>query len=77
MKPPLVVCYDIFREVKKLSTLARGGRISVEVHPAVAKALVEEEGDTLEALEKSLNVKVLVMEKPDFHQEQFQVKRIH
>jgi len=77
MKPPLVICYEIFREVKRISALARGGRMSVEVHPAVAKALVEEEGDTLEELEKALKVKVQVMERPDFHQEQFQVKRMN
>ena len=77
MKPPLVICYEIFREVKKLTPLARKGKIAVEVHPLVAQALIEEEGDTLEDLEKELKVKVLVTERMDFHQEQFQVRRVN
>ena len=76
-KLPLVICYEIFREVKKLALSARTGKIAVEVHPSVAQALIEEEGDALEELEKELKVKVMVTERMDFHQEQFQVRRVN
>ncbi len=73
MKPPMVVCCEIFREIQKLSYRAKGGRITVEVHPSVAQALIEEEGDTLEELEERLRVKILVSERMELHPEQFSV----
>jgi len=76
MKSPLAICYDIFREIKKLAVLSQGGKISLEIHPSVAKVLVEEEAETLESLEGRFGVKVLVKERMEMHQDQFRVRRM-
>ncbi len=77
IKSPFTVCYEVFREVRKkaMSTPSRGGkRVMVEVHPDVAKMMVEEEGDSLDLLESMLDIKIIVSESPTLHQERFVVR---
>ncbi len=79
IKSPLTVCYEVFRDVRKKVSLSPGRanrKVLIEVHPDVAKVMVEEEGDSLDLLESLLKVKILVRESPNLHQERFVVRCI-
>ncbi len=77
VKPPATVCYEIFREIRKVKAQNPGRNlIFVEAHPEVAKFMIEEENDSLEALERELEVKIRVQEVPSYHQEHYKVRAL-
>ena len=77
VKPPVTVCYEIFREIRKVKALNPNKNLMfVEAHPSVAKFMIEEEHDSLETLEKQLKVKIRVQEAPHYHQEQYKVRAL-
>ncbi len=73
IKSKTTVCYDIFREIERKSSLLGGPTILVEVNPEVADLLYEEERSGVEELEKRLKKKIVVKGKAGFHQEQFNI----
>ena len=67
------IVYDIFRQVKRESSILEGKRVVLMVHPKVADLLYEEEREYLEALEKRIKKKVVVKTDYNMHQEQYQI----
>jgi ribonuclease G len=67
------IVYEIFRQVKRESSILEGKRVVLMVHPKVADLLYEEERDYLEALEKRIKKKVVVKTDYNMHQEQYQI----
>ncbi len=77
IKPPDTVCYEIFREIRRVRALnPKKNLIFVEAHPDVAKFMIEEESDSMEDLEELLGVKIRVQENAGFHQEQYRVRAL-
>ncbi len=77
VKPPRTVCYDIFREIRKVKAFNPSKNLFlVEVNPKVAKHMIEEEHECIEELERRLNIKIRVQEVPNYHQEQFKVRAL-
>ncbi len=77
IKPPLTICYNIFREIRKVKALhPERNLVLVEAHPEVAKTMIEEENEILEELERKLGVKIRVSEVANFHQEQYRVRAL-
>ena len=77
IKPPRVVCYEIFREIRKIKAQhPMENLFLIEAHPEVAKCMIEEEQDAIEILEKELNIKIKVSESPKLHQEHYKVKTL-
>ncbi len=78
IKSPNTVCYEAFREVRKKAVARRPNtRVMIEVHPDVAKVMIEEEADSIDLLEALLKVKIIVKESPTLHRERFLVRCVN
>jgi len=49
-------------------------KVMVEVHPAIADLLYDEERQSIEALEKEIQKKIIIRVDPNLHQEQYEVR---
>jgi ribonuclease G len=67
------VCYEIFRELEKEAAYDIAETLRVFVHPEVAELLMEEENNTLRALEKRLGRKIIVETGSSLHRENFEI----
>lgn len=74
IKSPITICYEIFNEIRRKSSLMSEKKVMVEVHPAVADLLYDEERQGIEILEKEIQKKIIVRAEPNFHQEQYEVR---
>jgi len=72
-KSPATVCYEIFRELRRLDFTARERKVVVTVHPTVANLLYDEERKSVDELEKELLKKIIVKNDPALHMEQFEI----
>ncbi len=76
IKSKTTICYNIFREIEKVSSHLGGNNILVEANPEVAGLLYEEERAAVEELERKLKKKIVIKSKAGFHQEQFNIIEI-
>ncbi len=73
VKSKTTVCYDIFREIERVSLDGGGDTIVVDVNSDVAQMLCEEERASLEDLEKKLSKRIVVQGKEEFHRDEFEI----
>jgi ribonuclease G len=73
VKSARTVCYDIFREINRVSTASLRQKFFLTVNPSVADLLLDEESDCLEKLEKSLTVQIVIKADSSIHQEIFEI----
>ncbi len=73
VKSPITICYDIFREIRKIASLGPEKKIFINAHPAVVDLLYDEERQGLEDIEKAMNIKVIVKADNTMHQEHYEV----
>ncbi len=73
VKSPTTVCYEIFRELRKIGSLKKGSRVILTAHPAVVDMIYEDERERFEEIEKQYNLKVMVKGDKNFHQEYYEV----
>ncbi len=76
VKSARTICYEIFREIKKASTGTLRKKILLDVNPAVADLLLDDESEYLEELEKSMKKQVIIKADPNIHQENFEITPI-
>jgi ribonuclease G len=72
-KSPATVCYEIFRELRRLGFSTKEKKVVVTVHPTVASLLYDEERKSVDELEKELLKKIIVKNDPALHMEQFEI----
>ena len=72
VKSARTLCYEIFRKISKMARHG-GERIIVTAHPSVAEFLSDEERFSLEDIENTYGVKVIVKEDKKLHQENYEV----
>jgi len=72
-KAPATVCYEIFRELRRLGFSTKEKKVMVTVHPTVANLLYDEERKSVDELEKELLKKIIVKNDPALHMEQFEI----
>jgi len=70
-KSPMTVCYEIFREIRRIGPLHRDKKIILGVHPTVANLLYEEEREGVEDLEREFNRKIFIKADSNLHLEQY------
>jgi ribonuclease G len=75
IKSEKTVCADVFRALAKELPTLRDRKITVNVHPAIADRLYDEEREAVEALEKKFNKRITVKKK-DLHREQFEIENL-
>ncbi len=73
IKSARTVCYEIFREIKRISLGGLKQKILLNANPSVADQLLDEESEYLEGLEKSLSTQIIIKADPNIHQEHFEV----
>jgi ribonuclease G len=76
IKSATTVCYEIFRELRKLGSTRKNGRIMITAHPAVTDLLYEEERDRLEEIEMMYGFKSIVKADKNTHQEHYEIVRL-
>lgn len=72
-KSPTTVCYEIFREILRLGPSTEHKKIIIEVHPAVADLLSDEERRGIEELERLYQKRVIVKANPSLHREEYEI----
>ncbi len=73
VKSPTTVCYEVFRELRKIGSLKKGCGVVLTAHPAVINMLYEDEREGFEEIEKEYNLKVMLKANKNFHQEYYEV----
>ncbi len=73
IKSATTVCYEIFRELRKIGTARRNGKVAITAHPHITDLLYEEERDGLEEIEKANGYKCIVKADKNYHQEYYEV----
>src|SRR5438034_433278 len=72
-KDPTTICYELFRDIRRLSPTPDERTIVIGAHPNVASLLADEEADSLAEIERERQVKVLVKPDPTLHIEQYDI----
>jgi len=67
------VCYEIFRKLEREAACDIAETLCVLVHPEVEKLLLEDENNTLRALEKRLGRKIIVETGSGLRREKFEI----
>jgi len=72
-RSPTTICYEIFREIRKMTPRAKDKKIVIAAHPAVVGHLYDRERQAMEALEKVQNKKIVLQVDANFHIEQYDI----
>jgi ribonuclease G len=70
-KSPTTVCYELFREIRKIGSAPREKKIIIGVHPDVANLLYDEERQGIEELEREIHKKIIIKADSNLHVEQY------
>jgi len=73
IKSAVTVCYEIFREIRRIARSAKEKKIMVSVNPEVADLLYDEERLTVDDLEQEFRKKLIIKADPALHQEQYEI----
>jgi ribonuclease G len=72
-KSSTTVCYEIFREIRKIGWATKEKKILVTVNPSVASMMFDEERQGVEELEKEFQKNIVVKGDPETHIEEYDV----
>ena len=72
-KSPTTVCYEIFREIRRLGLSPREKKMIIGVHPNVANLLYDEERQGIEDLERQFHKKIVIKADQSLHLEQYDI----
>lgn len=72
-KSPTTVVYEIFRELRRLGSVADEQTIILGVHPSVAELLYGEEYAGVEALQRERNARLVIKADHTLHLEQYDI----
>jgi ribonuclease G len=73
VKSPTTVCYESFRELRKIGSQGKNGKIVLTAHPSVIDLIYEEERERFEEIERENGLKIIVKAEKNFHQEYYEV----
>ncbi|MBI4688510.1 MAG: Rne/Rng family ribonuclease [Nitrospirae bacterium] len=73
VKSPTTVCYAIFRELRKIGTEKKNGKVIITVHPDIAALFYEEERDGLEEIERRYGFRLIIKTDKNLHQEHYEI----
>jgi ribonuclease G len=72
-KSPTTICYEIFREIRRIGSSPRDKKIIIGVHPTVANLLYDEERHGVEELEREFHKKIIIKADSNLHIEQYDI----
>src|SRR5918999_2055743 len=74
IKSSVTIAYDILRAIKKQQvSLENGKNIVLRLHPTVANFLYDEKANSLEALEREINHKIIIKVSEDLRHQQYEI----
>jgi ribonuclease G len=74
IKSSVTVAYDILRAIKKQQmSLENGKNIVLRLHPTVANFLYDEKANSLEALEREINHKIIIKVSEELRHQQYEI----
>ena len=73
VKSAATVCFEILRAIER-EAQGRSGTVVVATNATVGNRLIDEEQETMDAIEQRLGLQVRVDSIPNYHQEQFEVR---
>ncbi|HIB53904.1 MAG TPA: Rne/Rng family ribonuclease [Nitrospirales bacterium] len=73
LKSRTTICYEIFREIRRLGLGSNGKRVVIGAHDSVVDMLSDEEYQGIEDLERDLKKQILVKADPTLHWEQYDI----
>lgn len=76
IKSRVTVCYEIFRELRKMALERKNGKVIITVHPHVAELLYEEESEGLEGIEREYGFKLIIKTDKNLHQEDYEIAMV-
>src|SRR5207245_73657 len=76
IQDPTPICYELFRDIRRLSPTPDERTVVIGAHPNVASLLADEEADSLAEIERERRVKVVVKPDPTLHIEQYDIVMI-
>ncbi|HDH00952.1 MAG TPA: Rne/Rng family ribonuclease, partial [Nitrospirae bacterium] len=76
IKSPTTLCYEIFRELRRIGSKGRNGKIMINAHPVITDLLYEEEREGLEEIEKKYGFKTIVKADKNLYQEYYEVIKL-
>jgi len=72
-KDPVTVCYELFRDIRRVGPSADETIVLVGAHPSVASVLADEESNTVAELERECRIKMIIKPEPTLHIEQYDI----
>lgn len=77
IKSAVTVAYDILRAIKKQQlSLENGKNIVLRLHPDVANFLYDEKNNSLEALEREINHKIIIKVSEELRHQQYEISTV-
>lgn len=74
LKSKKTICCEIFRDIERECVVCEEeGNVVVMVHPDIENVLREEEQDSIMDLEKRIKKHLIIVGKPEYHMEQYEV----
>jgi ribonuclease G len=74
LKSKKALCYEIFREIERECLIpGENSDVFVSVNPLIGDILREEEKNAIQALEKKLTKRIIIIVKEDFHPERYEI----
>jgi ribonuclease G len=73
VKSPTTICYEIFRELRKMSSTKKNGKVLLTAHPSVIDLIYEEERERFENIERESGMKIIAKADKNYHQEYYEV----
>ncbi len=73
IQSPATICYEIFREIRRMSPSPQDKKIVIAAHPSVIGFLYEQERAGMETLERGLHKKIVLKVDANFHGEQYDI----
>lgn len=75
IKSPQTVAFEIFRKLKKMN-LPAGTKVTIKANPAVAELLSDDERQTIEEIENTYIIKLIIKEDVSLHQENYTIEAL-
>ncbi|HEY3197459.1 MAG TPA: Rne/Rng family ribonuclease [Nitrospirales bacterium] len=72
-KDPMTVCYELFRDIRRVGPTQDEKLLMIGAHPNVASVLTDEESHAVAELERECRVKMVIKPDPTLHIEQYDI----
>jgi ribonuclease G len=72
-KDPTTVCYELFRDIRRVGPAPDEAVIVIGAHPSVATVLADEEAASVAELERECRIKMIIKADPRLHIEQYDI----